>query len=439
MVNLDVGYPRRTLRTSLGRADDDGGCPLPVSSSFLARVCARLNVPRPPRGYRAKRKVGQQVDPFPLPPARAGDELEWAKDGEQQAARPRPERRVAVAPARRTRKRRLSERPTRHALLTAIGEYFDGARVGYGVYLKPYKRLLVDVFVTKATVTRALDVANELFLTLEDHGYRVVLAPKDQYCRRPEQLDYREQGRGQNYGLESWRPARPTVVFVGGLAFGMTLYEMTEYVDAHVVNGKWVRVSETPASGRRSHRPSDAYKTALPSGRLALRVWCASGWVSWEQHWRESRPEELPSKFHAIRRALEEAVPTLERAIGDAQLKAAEDWKIWEAKRHEEERRAAERRKAEAVEASRAELLEIVDRWALAQNMESFFTDAEVRAQALDANSQQSVLQRIAQARRLLGGTDPLTHFLGWQPPEDRCADFQTSASDEDAPEDLEE
>lgn len=30
-----------------------------VSSSFLARVCERLNVPRPPRGYWAQLEVGK--------------------------------------------------------------------------------------------------------------------------------------------------------------------------------------------------------------------------------------------------------------------------------------------------------------------------------------------------------------------------------------------
>ena len=43
-----------------------------VSSSFMARVCARLNVPRPPRGYWAKRKVGLSVKQSALPEARSG-------------------------------------------------------------------------------------------------------------------------------------------------------------------------------------------------------------------------------------------------------------------------------------------------------------------------------------------------------------------------------
>jgi hypothetical protein len=283
----------------------------------------------------------------------------------------------------------------------------------------------VDVFVTKDTLSWALDVANELFLALEDHGHQVTLAPRDRYYRRPEQLDYRERGGRPTYGLDSWTPARPTVVFVGSLAFGLTLYEMTENVETHLVDGKWQRVSEVPLPKRRSHNASFyTSRSDLPSGRLALRAWCASGWVTWEEHWRESKPGELPTKFNTIRRSLEAVVPDLERKIEEAQRKAEEEHKIWEAHRREEERREAERRKAEAIKESRAQFLAIVDRWAQARNLEAFFADAESRARALDEDVQAAVLERLARARRLLGGIDPLAHFSRWQAPEDRCADF---------------
>lgn len=53
-----------------------------VSSSFLARVCERLNVPRPSRGYWAQLEVGKASAKPALPEARPGDELEWSREGE---------------------------------------------------------------------------------------------------------------------------------------------------------------------------------------------------------------------------------------------------------------------------------------------------------------------------------------------------------------------
>jgi hypothetical protein len=50
-----------------------------VSSSYLARVCEALNVPHPPRGYWARRAVGEQMPIPPLPTAGPGDPLSWEK------------------------------------------------------------------------------------------------------------------------------------------------------------------------------------------------------------------------------------------------------------------------------------------------------------------------------------------------------------------------
>lgn len=51
-----------------------------VSGSFLARVCERLNVPRPPRGYWMKLKYGKAPPKPLLPPPKPGDALEWRRD-----------------------------------------------------------------------------------------------------------------------------------------------------------------------------------------------------------------------------------------------------------------------------------------------------------------------------------------------------------------------
>ena len=52
-----------------------------VSSSFMARICTRLKVPRPPRGYWAMYATGKRPKRQPLPEACPGDELEWARSG----------------------------------------------------------------------------------------------------------------------------------------------------------------------------------------------------------------------------------------------------------------------------------------------------------------------------------------------------------------------
>jgi hypothetical protein len=48
-----------------------------VSSSYLARVCSNLKIPRPARGYWAKLAVGKAPKKPELPPALPGDEISW--------------------------------------------------------------------------------------------------------------------------------------------------------------------------------------------------------------------------------------------------------------------------------------------------------------------------------------------------------------------------
>lgn len=68
-----------------------------VSSSYMARVCTRMNVPRPERGYWAKFAVGKIQMQIPLPEAQPGNELVWSRDGNSvQVLRPLPKPPVRV-------------------------------------------------------------------------------------------------------------------------------------------------------------------------------------------------------------------------------------------------------------------------------------------------------------------------------------------------------
>src|SRR5688572_25778112 len=76
-VTREALYKKVWSQPMLALANEYG-----VSSSYLARVCSRLNVPRPERGYWAKLAAGRMLKQPPLPEARAGDELEWSKADE---------------------------------------------------------------------------------------------------------------------------------------------------------------------------------------------------------------------------------------------------------------------------------------------------------------------------------------------------------------------
>jgi len=194
-----------------------------VSSNFLARVCERLNVPTPARGYWARKAVGKAPPKPPLPQPRPGDELEWSRDGEPRRAPtglPRP----PETHSRRARRKDVSA--GRHELLVGARQHFENVKLSERGYLLPSKGRLVDIFVSKDVLDRALDLANDLFMALESHGYRVVFAPNDQPYRRPD-VDERVTGKGNRFNHRTWSPWCPTVVFVGTVAIGLTLYELS--------------------------------------------------------------------------------------------------------------------------------------------------------------------------------------------------------------------
>lgn len=106
-----------------------------VFSSFLARICARLNVPRPQRGYWAMYATGKRPKQPPLPVARPGEELEWARYGEARRAPLKFEDQSL-----KIKRRKRSELPALHLLLEGFQERLNEGRKSYfNPFIRPIK------------------------------------------------------------------------------------------------------------------------------------------------------------------------------------------------------------------------------------------------------------------------------------------------------------
>lgn len=240
----------------------------------------------------------------------------------------------------------------------------------------------------------------------------MVFEPALANFRRPE-VDPREQTttRAQDYD-HLWHPARPTVVFVGTVAIGITIYELTEEVEVRWVDGQYVRVTEEQARRRpwRSTEPA-IHKRDMPTGRPL---------ASWQKQWREEEADALRGNLAGIAGELERAAVTIAALVEEGERLAAERRKVLEAQRLESERREAERRRVEARRASREDLLSVVDNWTLARHIESFFEDVEQRAETLEGDERARTLARLTCAKELIGDTDGLRRFRKWRLPEER-------------------
>lgn len=390
-----------------------------VSSNYLARVCHYLNVPFPHRGYWAKRQFGKTPTRPPLPDPCPGEVHEWEKG--DAVPRPMP----GVAPlGREGHSRRtpsLPGRPVRHQLVIGVRESFEKARLSEVGYLRPFKQNLVDILVTKETLAYALETANDWFLRLKARGHRATMAT-DRHFSRPELRVFDGQ-KFDYYNREPWRPGRKTVAYVGAVAFGLTLYELTEYVD---VTYHWdrtiryVRASPAPVKRKAAWEVDRTTKQHMPCGRLGIRAYSPYGRVPWEKTWVESQIGGLSHRLNAIVQELEAEVPSIAKRCDEARKQAEIEHQRWLAKCREREREEQEQRRAEALRDSRKQLLAIVEEWNQARRIEFFFEDAARSAAALPMKEASALVARLDRARELLGGIGSLRHVDAWQSPEDR-------------------
>lgn len=394
-----------------------------VSSSYLARVCRTLRIPTPAAGYWAKRMVGRAPPRPSLPAACPGDELEW----DPGTALPRQ-----LSSLRRVRSQPVGDATRSHELLAYAKPILERAPEVEG-YLRPTKRMLVDLLVSKALLNRVLDVAGALFLELERRGHRVRYPSSHTRACRIE-IDERENASSHVRVRTPWRPDRPTVVFIGGIAVGLTLLEIAEAVEVACVNGDYVPVVELRASKsgqRQLARSWWVHTRHRPSSRLRLQAYSPYIDTDWTQRWEEGQPGELTSLIPAIVESLEAAVPSISSLAEEAAQRAevrrkeAEEWhRKWQAERAAE---AQERRRKASID----NLWAIFAAWDERQRAEAFCKAIEQRAQALAAPERLAIEEKIAKAHQLLCRVDPLERFQSWIAPDSMGPDPEFDDPDE--------
>lgn len=388
-----------------------------VSGSYLARICAVLNVPRPERGYWAKLAVGKAPNAEPLPEAQPGDQASWSKDGELRAP---PKARIP--PARRLGTQVRIPRTGIHGLIRGAKEHFENSRpVDEEAYLRPYKKLLVDVTASKACLDKALDFANDLFNAFELVGHRVVIAPPDEHLHRatPDEREVRSKERNPHHNSGLWSPNRPTVVYLGSVAIGLAVVEMSEDVLLRYVRGKYIRdANYVPAP--RSSDYTWTTTNALPSGRLRLVAYSPYWRVTWSSDWQETKQTSLRSLARSIVQSVEQVAVELLVKLEEADRKAEIARIEWEAAEERRRREEDRRRVEQSVQDSKEHLSQVIHQWSHVMSIERFLTGVEQRTGELPNEEKEAVLERLNLAREFLGTQDPLDFFRSWKTPSER-------------------
>jgi hypothetical protein len=219
----------------------------------------------------------------------------------------------------------------------------------------------VDLAVTKSGLDKALSFGNHLFNALEENGYRVLMAPNSESFRRAEVNEHETPRKHRGYS-NLWSPWRCTVVYIGTVAIGLTIIEMSEEVEVRYVDGKYVRLSEyvPPKRGRYAIDHNWTTKRDFPTGRFCLQAYSPYRSASWTRHWRETKALDLSTRIPTIVKELEAAVIEVADLVAQGEREAELERQRWELQQAEWRREEAEKRAATALKQSKDELLRII-------------------------------------------------------------------------------
>jgi hypothetical protein len=149
-----------------------------LSDVGLAKICKKHNIPRPPRGYWARKAAGYKVKQLPLPP---GGEvtLEIRPNPRTQKASKYREVVSKMAPSEKSEETpivvpdRLS---SPHPLIRRSSDILNARQPNDVGLVNPPDKGCLDIAVSKNSLRRALRIMDTVIKALENQGYSVYLS-----------------------------------------------------------------------------------------------------------------------------------------------------------------------------------------------------------------------------------------------------------------------
>ncbi|WP_245464103.1 hypothetical protein [Rhizobium sp. NXC24] len=337
-----------------------------ISGTALAAVCRQHQIPYPGSGYWTRKSLGLAAE-LPVLPEASNETIEIIPS----SPKPRQKRLLDDSPARKTKAVKKARRMEHHPLLSGVEEQLRKTRdIKEGEFLRPYKRILPDLISSEAGLPRALSIANDLYLALDQGGYRVHIAPpSDELHRTPvkeQEVEHKDRKYGRYHTGRIWGPDRPTIFYIDTVPIGLALTEMTERVTMRYLNGDYHREDSRLVQSAKPWQLTHSWTTEqdIPSGRFRVIAYSPKKGVDWTLGWQETQLESLNKMIPKIIETLQSSKNNLQR------LMTAEDQAAAKRKREREdeweryERREDARKVAQAQTDSRQQLAEIIEKGA---------------------------------------------------------------------------
>ena len=395
-----------------------------VSSSYLARVCTQMSVPRPERGYWAKLAVGKKVTKPSLPEPGPEDMLEWSKGEGITPSSNRRIRRPDITQYPRTIRR---ARGSWHPLVRDVKELFLKGRETENGYLKPNKKILPDLLVSSECLEKLLKLANNVYWSFEEKGHKVTFEPKHSNFIRPSSESYIEPKASNGY-TTYWSPYRLTLVYVGDVAIGLILIEESESVECHYDSSinQYIRVHKKQEN---SYRFSWTINRTIPTGKFAVIAYSPYPGTKWEKLWHIPGVKGSKEIIENIASEAIASAPTISTLYKEAIELAEKRRREWEIKQQEYKQAERERLRLKAIEDSKSQLKDIIDKWGEVERIRGFFDQAERVVSGLDVTQRNELMIRIDAARQMIGENNALNSLKSWRTPEELMDELKTTRS----------
>lgn len=149
-----------------------------LSDVGLAKICRKLNIPTPGRGYWWKAELGIPVERTPLPPLETAEEKPIQLNRIEKPARPQKqltetERKVAAEKKEENRIRVSDELVSPHLLVEKTLQSISSAKVDLDGRVRPKAKGCLDVCVGPDSIDRAMRIMDTLLKALEVRGYTI--------------------------------------------------------------------------------------------------------------------------------------------------------------------------------------------------------------------------------------------------------------------------
>ncbi|HGW6105270.1 TPA: hypothetical protein ACNIQM_003450 [Citrobacter werkmanii] len=390
-----------------------------ISKEQLTKRCVELRIPRPLAGYWKALAKGAAPSVPALPDLKKG-KIEKSPRKTSQAIPPptKISSKVAV-PAPRKRARTAG---SGYALIDDLKTYLPVSFVTKDGYYKPTKKKLLDLNVSETGFNSAIDFLSRFFAALGKQGYWVRLAESGEglHCQG---IDIKEDPKEGGLRYDSlWRPCSASIICIEDMLFGFSLAEMTEYVPAKEINGRYIRDETMIRWMRGKYDKPFRYviRHALPTGRFLLQLYSPYSSTNWQVQFRQTKQCDLISQIPKLISAMRNAVPLIKKQQEEARVKAEKRRIQWELdeKRYRERDRIKEEK--EAYNASLAELKSIMAQWVEDKRIEQFFHEAELGVAMLDEQQKVLVMERLQLARQFLLVDSAVERLLKWKVPQER-------------------